>query len=237
MHLGFGEVDDFADLSEVVAGVDFDLLGGQAFFAGFVATTVGGGKSWSLPPTWEGAAKGSSEGSVALAGGRPIWKLEQLWPPDWKQAGNYRPMIWTGTDWNVQDGGMGGQPGASMKDNTLDLATRAPHGTPQARRWCGLTFIAPQSGTFAVSGTAETRIWDGKNKTRLLFVKRTGVGILQLASMSIPHGGKTNLSELSFTLNTGDELTLLPEIEGAFAGGDCKLRDFAITLESGTSKP
>jgi hypothetical protein len=198
--------------------------------AGFVATTAGGAKSWSLPPSWEGTTKGGSEGSVALANGKPIWKLEQLWPPDWKKPENYRAMIWTGTDWNVKEGGFGGQPGASLKDSTLNLATRAPHGTPQARRWCGLTFIAPESGTFALRGTAETRIWDGKNKTRLLMVKRTGVGILQLASVTIPHGGKTNLSELSFTLNAGDELTLLPEIEGAFSGGDCRLRDFAITV-------
>lgn len=79
--------------------------------AGFVSSG-GAVPTWNLPPAWEGKTKGKSDGSIAMADGKPVWKLEQLWPADWNKRENFRPMTWTGTDWNVNEGGFGGQPGA-----------------------------------------------------------------------------------------------------------------------------
>ncbi len=194
---------------------------------------IAGGTSWSLPPSWEGREKGSPDGSVAFAGGRPIWRLEQIWPPDWTKKENFRHMVWTGTDWNVKEGGFGGQPGAALQDSALVLSTRAPHGRPPQARLCGLTFTAPRDGAYALSGTAECRIWDGKNRTTLRLLLRRAGEVAEAGKVVIPHGGRAPLDSLSATLAAGEEFTLLPQIEGMFAGGHCILRDLQVTLEAG----
>jgi hypothetical protein len=198
--------------------------------ASFVSNGSGSAPSWNLPPTWEGQAKGSSEGSVATAEGKPVWKLEQIWPPDPKKPSNYRPMVWTGTDWNVKEGGFGGQPGARLDGRALNLATRAPHGNPPQWRVAALTFVAPQSGTYSLGGTAECRIWDGKNKTTLRLFHKKASGAAEVGNVVIPHGGKTPLDSLQITVAAGEEFALVPQIEGGFAGGDCKLRDLCVRL-------
>ena len=204
--------------------------------ASFITTAPGTAPTWRLPPVWEGQRKGDSEGSVVLANGQPIWKLEQLWPADWKKRENFKPMTWTGTDWNVKEGGFGGQPGANLKDGTLTFGTRAPHGAVENDRHlrtAGLTFVAPQAGTYALHGTAAGRMWDSKNKTTLHLLKKTASGVERIGGISIAHGSATSLEGQSVQLAAGEELTLLPQIDGAFAGGDCKLKDFSISLGDG----
>ncbi|MEO7318714.1 MAG: cellulase family glycosylhydrolase, partial [Chthoniobacteraceae bacterium] len=200
--------------------------------ASFITTAPGAAPTWRLPPVWEGKAKGENEGSVALADGKPIWKLEQLWPADWKKRENFRPMTWTGTDWNVKEGGFGGQPGAALKDGTLNFGTRAPHGPENDRhlRTAGLTFVAPKAGTYTLHGTVSCRMWDSKNKTTLHLLKKTASAVEKVGALVIEHGGDATLEGQSVELAAGDELTLLPQIDGAFAGGDCELREFSITL-------
>lgn len=195
--------------------------------------TVGPTPTWKLPLTWEGKTKGESDGSIAMADGKPVWRLEQLWPADWKSRENFRPMVWTGTDWNVKEGGFGGQPGAKLVDGALSFGTRAPHGAKENERFlrtAGLTFIAPKAGRFSLAGTASAKMWDSKNNTKLHLLKKTKSSVEKLAELTIPNGGAVELSGQSFDLAVGDELTLLPQIDGMFAGGDCKLNDFSITL-------
>lgn len=203
--------------------------------ASFVSS--GSRPSWSLPPAWEGREKGKSDGSIAIAAGKPVWQLEQLWPPDWKKSGNFRPMIWTGTDWNVAEGGFGGQPAALLKDSALVLATRAPHGNPPAWRVCGLTFVAPQSGSYSLSGSIECRMWDSQNKTTLLLLIRGAGGTRTQGSLEIANHGKASLEGRTVSLQEGEMLTLLPRIDGSFAGGDCALRDLRVTLDGAPAAP
>jgi len=201
--------------------------------ASFVSGAKGGEvPKWSLPSVWEGTSKGASDGSIATAGGKPVWKLEQLWPDDWKKRENFRPMTWTGTDWNVKEGGFGGQPGASLKDGALDLSTRAPHGTDGDRhlRTAGLTFVAPQNGTYFLHGSAITRMWDSKNKTVLKILKKTAQNVEEVGGITLEAGAETALEKMAVDLHEGDEMTLLPRIDGMFAGGDTKLKEFSITF-------
>jgi hypothetical protein len=205
--------------------------------ASFVTSAPGASPVWKLPPVWEGQAKGESTGSVAFADGKPVWKLEQLWPADWKKRENFRAMIWTGTDWNVSQGGFGGQPAAQLKDGILSLATRAPHGPENDRhlRTAGLTFVAPQAGAFALHGSVAHSSWDSKNKTAIHLLKKTAAGVEKVGSISVPHGGETSLEGQIVELRAGDELTLLPQIDGMFAGGNARLKDFSISLGSATA--
>ncbi len=201
--------------------------------ASFVTQAAGAAPTWKLPPTWEGKAKGETEGSAAKADGQTIWKLEQLWPDDWKKGENFRPMTWTGTDWNVKDGGFGGQPGANLKDGTLTFGTRAPHGAKdndRHLRTAGLTFIAPRTGAYRLHGTVSARMWDSGNKTTLHFLKKTADGVGPVGEVTIPNGGEIPLEGQVIELAIGQELTLLPQIDCMFAGGDCKLKDFSISL-------
>lgn len=200
--------------------------------AGFIVQGAGAAPKWTLPPAWEGTTKGESDGSVAMANGKPVWKLEQLWPADWRKRENFRPMVWTGTDWNVKEGGFGGQPGASLKDGTLILSTRAPHGPDNDRnpRTAGLTFVPPKAGGYALHGSIATRMWDSSNKTTVLLLKKTATGVEKVGGVLIPGGGETTLEGQVAELVFGDELMLLPQIDGMFAGGDAILKDFSISL-------
>ena len=200
--------------------------------ASFVTTASGAAPTFKLPPTWEGTTKGRSDGSIALANGKPIWKLEQLWPDDLNNRENFKPMTWTGTDWNVKEGGFGGQPGANLKDGTLTFGTRASHGPDHDRhlRTAGLTFVAPQAGTYALHGSAATKMWDGKNNTILHLLKKSAAGVEKVADITIANQTDVRLDGRSVQLAGGEELTLLPQIDGAFTGGDCKFKDFSISL-------
>lgn len=201
--------------------------------AGFVVK--GETPAWKLPETWEGKTKGSSAGSVVSADGKPVWKLEQLLPADYRKPENYRPMVWTGTDWNVDKGGFGGQPSAQLKDGTLTLATRAAHGPENDRipRTAALVFVAPQDGAYALHGSVRCRMWDGSNSTTLLILKRNGAGIGKAGSAVIPHNGEKPLEGQVVTLAAGEELILLPLIDGMFTGGHAHLRDLSVSLTEG----
>jgi hypothetical protein len=200
--------------------------------AGFV--TGGAVPEWKLPATWEGSTVGSPDGSSVSDKGRPVWKLEQLWPADYRKPGNYRPMTWTGTDWNVKQGGFGGQPSAQLKDGVLSLATRAAHGPENARfpRTAALVFVAPQAGSFALHGGLRCRMWDGSNATSLLLLKRSRESIEKLAALTVPHDSEKPLDGLGATLAAGEELVLLPLIDGMFTGGHAHFKDFSISLTS-----
>jgi hypothetical protein len=203
--------------------------------ASFVSSAPGASPEFKLPAQWDGKEKGSSEGSVAMANGKPIWKLEQLWPADWKQPGNFKPMIWTGTDWNVKEGGFGGQPGATLKDGALGFGTRAPHGPDNDRhlRTAGLTFVAPAAGNYALHGKVTCNMWDSKNETTLFLLRKTTNKVEKVGSLRIAHQGESSLEGQTVELPAGGELTLLPQIDGNFAGGDCKLKEFSISLADG----
>lgn len=201
--------------------------------AGFVVN--GATPAWKLPETWEGQTKGSSAGSVVSAGGKPVWKLQQLLPTDYRKPENYRPMVWTGTDWNVDKGGFGGQPAVHLKDGTLTFATRAAHGPENDRypRAAALVFVAPRNGLYALHGALGCRMWDGTNSTTLLVLKRSAAGIEKVGSAVIPHDGERPLEGQVVGLTAGQELVLLPLIDGMFTGGHARFRDFSISLDSG----
>jgi len=196
---------------------------------GFLSKGEDGALTWRLPAAWDGQAKGSSEGCTVLADNQPIWKLEQVWPPDPRKPANYRAMVWSGTGWTVGEGGFGGQPAAGLKDSALNLATRAAHGSPPQRRFCALVFVAPKTGRYLLAGSAQARIWDGKQKTFLRVLRKNLSDAVEVGRVVVPHSETVALEMPPFDLNGGDELVLLPEIDGMFAGGDLLLKGLSVT--------
>ncbi len=191
-----------------------------------------------LPASWEGNEKGSSEGSVALADGKPIWQLEQIWPADFDSEENFQPMVWDGTGWNVKNNDFGGQPGIYLKDGKLTIATRAAHGEPARPRIAALTFVAPADGNYTLTGSAANRMWEGQNDVKFRIVKRSAEGIEILASLNIKNGETLSFEGQSADLSAGDKLSLTPLIDGMYSGGNVELTDLAITVgAASTSQP
>ncbi len=59
----------------------------------------------------------------------------------------------------------------------------------------------------------------------------------KVGALTIENGGEALLEGQTVPLAAGEELTLLPQIDGAFAGGDCKLKDFSISLGGKNASP
>ena len=187
---------------------------------------------WKLPLAWDGKIKNKSDGSAVMDEGKVIWKLEQIWPPDPRRKENYRPMVWTGVDWNVVSGGYGGQPEARLKDNSLVFGTRAAHGNPLARRICGLSFVAPFDGFYKLEGNVQCHLWDGNNRTVVRLFHKSSDGIKEVGNVIVDNNSKASLDVLGLRLYAGDEFTLVPEIDGMYAGGNCTFHDLVVKFGS-----
>jgi len=190
-----------------------------------------GGASFRLPPTWEGRKKDATDGNPAMADGKPIWRLDQVWPAEPMKPENYRPLAWREGWWVALENTFGGQPKAEMKDGAVRLEFRAPHGNSPGEKLCGLVFIAPQAATFRASGSAELKLWDGGNAVRLTVLHKTKSAVTEITSLKLVRNQRVPLTGVSVPLAAGDELILLPRIEGMFTGGDVMLRDLVIQEE------
>lgn len=186
-----------------------------------------GNVTYSLPDRWAGSDKGSDAGSVLSAGEQPIWSLEQVWPADPMQAANYRPMVWGGDQWVAPSDGHGGQPQAKRTPEQVTLTTRAPHGEPPHLRTASLSFIVPEAGRYHLAGKAASQMWDGKNDTTLLILHRSGDEVRELTSLKLADGKSAGLDEVTFEAKAGDRISLVPQIDGMFAGGNLLLSDLA----------
>lgn len=204
-------------------------------FASFVSS---GGASFQLPPAWEGTEKGSNEGNPAIADGKPIWRIDQVFPPDPSKPENYHPLIWDNGWWKCKTNDLGGQPKSEMKDGAIRMEFRAHAGQPGAERICGLIFIAPQAGHYQLQGTAKLKMWQsGSNPARLTLLRKSAGRVEAIASLDIPRG-ETKLTDLAADLAAGDELVILPRVGGAHGGGDVTLVDFSIDRgKAGTKNP
>jgi len=188
------------------------------------------GDLFRLPPTWAGKEKGSQEGNPAMADGKPVWRLDQVWPPKPEDAASYRQMVWRNGWWVPVSDSFGDQPKAEMKDGGIRLEFRAQHGEPRAERICGLVFLVPSDGTYRVTGSAQMRLWDGNNPVRLTFLHKTREKVAELASLKLERDKRLALAGFDAKVAAGDELVLLPRIEGMFTGGDVVLRDLEVRV-------
>ena len=193
------------------------------------ASFVVAGGAAGLPAVWAGSANGSTAGNPALADGRPVWRLDQVFPPDPAVAANYRPLTWQDGWWIAARDGFGGQPKVEQKDRGIRMEVRASHSAAPGEKLSALVYIADKAGEHRLAGSAELRLWDGGNPTRLTLWHKTASGAKQVASTPLKPGQRFDLSPWSATLAAGDELVLLPRIDGMFTGGDVTLRDLIVT--------
>lgn len=186
--------------------------------------------SYRLPSVWEGKTKDSTEGNPAVANGKPIWRLDQVWPADPNAPANYRPLSWRDGWWLAREHTFGGQPKAEMKDGAIRMEFRAPHQGSPGEKLCGLVFIAPQAGEFDLAGAAELKLWDGGNPVRLSILHKTKDAVKEVASISLVRDQQVSLAGVCIALAANEELVLLPRIEGMYTGGDVTLRGLTIAI-------
>ncbi len=196
---------------------------------------VGAGGAVTLPQAWAGTANGSADGNPVQTGGRAVWRLDQVCPPEPAQVANYHPLTWQDGWWIAAKDGFGGQPKTEMRDRGVRMEFRASHSSSPGEKLCGLVFIAATAGDYRLAGSAELHLWDGGNPTRLTLWRKTHKDAQQIASTPMKNGERFDLSAWSTTLAAGDELVLLPRIDGMFTGGDVTLRD--LTVSPGAATP
>lgn len=202
-----------------------DKLGGKAMAgllapldrknAGFVDAAA---KTFRLPLAWEGTAKGLAQGNPILAEGKPVWRIDQVWPDDPMMAEDYRPMPWSGTAWYPAEHAAGGQPEASIESGALRLAVRGPWGgggDNGKARIAGLVFIAPEPGVYTVAGQAHSKKWTGGAKAFTLgFYKKDTQRAAKIGEASLPSDDAPVRFEFKAELSAGHELVFLPLMNG-----------------------
>lgn len=195
----------------------------------FFATAVYG-VEYTLPAMWTGTTTGSVDGNPVLVAGKPLWRIDQVWPADPTEGSNYVPMIWTGTDWGVKENGFGGQPGATTAAGAVTLGIRGPWDGAAAARIAALVFIAPTTGSYQVVGVLDVSRWSGDQPISVHVYRRdpTKKTVRPIADIKVDIKADNPLTATT-SLNAGDELLVIAEIGSFHTAGSVLIRNLVIT--------
>ena len=159
-----------------------------------------GGAVYRLPASWEGVKKGSAEGNPVQAGGRPVWRIDRVYPDKPIMAENYAAVPWDGTAWHPADREQGGQPSVS-----------GPWQGIEFQKIVGVVFITPESGVWRVRAAASTKSWIGDAKTyRLAVLKKDTQRAAEVKAFDMPRSGTPVALDFEVELTAGHELVFLP---------------------------
>jgi len=221
-HQGTASLDSLR--VELAAGQQFTLLPKiEGMFAGGTCrlldlrVTLGdlapadGGVVYRLPAAWEGTKVGSTDGNPITADGRPIWRLDRVYPDKHIMAENYAPLPWNGTVWHPEDHQQGGQPKARVENASALLSVAGPWTNYEYQKICGLVFIPPESGVYQVRGTASTKPWSGRAEVfRLAVLKKDTQRAAEVISFELPRDASPVKMDFQVELTEGHELVFLP---------------------------
>lgn len=185
--------------------------------AGFVSTAPGAAANWTLPAVWEGAQKGSAAGNPIAANGQPIWRLDRLYPEEAIISANYTPMIWGNQQWAAPDRAQGGHPSAKVSDGNVSFGAMGPWGGKEFNfpKTPVLVFIAPESGTYRISGTATAKPWDGGAKVFPLSLRKKDTQrAAEVAKFPLPRDASAVPIAAEVELTAGHELLFVPMMHG-----------------------
>jgi hypothetical protein len=180
-------------------------------FASFAAKSGTGTLVWKLPASWEGVQKGSPQGNPISIEGKPVWRVDQLWPDKPAFTENYLPLPWNGTEWEPAKHGQGGQPRVKVENGNAHFSVRGPWSGNEGQKIVGLIFIASKSGIFTVSGKAHSKPWEGGAKIfRLGIFKKDTQRSVELKMLELPRDNSPVPFEMMVELTAGHELVFLP---------------------------
>ncbi len=166
---------------------------------------------------WDGTAKGTPDGNPIAAAGKPVWRLERLFPEDAITAANYSPMVWGNGAWVAPDHSQGGHPSATISDGKINFGALGPWGGNEFNypKIPALAFIAPESGVYKITGTASAKPWDGTAKTYPLSLRKKDTQrAAEVKVITLPRDGTPVPFEAEVELSAGHELLFVPMMHG-----------------------
>ena len=185
--------------------------------ASFITAAPGAAPSFRLPPTWDGAEKGSAAGNPIAANGQPVWRLDRLFPADANIAANYSPLVWGNGLWIAPDHSQGGHPSARVADGKINFGTLGPWGGGgnDYPKIPALAFIAPKTGVYKIAGTANSKPWDGGAKTVPLSLRKKDTQrAAEITVIQLPRDGTPVPFTAEVELTAGHELLFVPLMHG-----------------------
>ena len=181
--------------------------------AGFVSAGEGGKKVYRLPDVWDGEEMKSDKGNPAMNGGKPVWRVDHLFPTDAIMPGNYKPMVWGNQVWKAPDHEHGGHPSASLKDGDMNFGTMGPwNGDMNFKKQAALSFIVPEGGVYRIRAIAKSRPWDGRNDAFLHVMKRDEQRVGEIEKSILPPDGEPVEIDVTVDAARGHELVFLTEM-------------------------
>jgi ferric-dicitrate binding protein FerR (iron transport regulator) len=172
-------------------------------------------RTYALPADWKGAKSESAQGNPYRVDGRPMWRVDQIWPDDPLKMENYTPLVWNGLFWRASEQNSGGQPSAETSEASIGLGVRMWWPDQLGSKLASLAFVAPADGVYSVDGIARTEVWEGATQRPLfLQVLRMDRKEKQMTSIaSIPLTGLQflDLQDLLVPLKAQQELIFLPQ--------------------------
>ena len=188
---------------------------------------------FSLPRNW---AKLGDKGNPFISDGKPIWRLDRVWPPDPGKAANYhRFPAWNTTQlkWTDNKNTQGGNPAASLRDG-LSLSCVTPWKGGDKTKPSALVFVAPKDATYRVAARVNCRRWTGRAKAwmELYVLDRGASTATRLSRYDLPNRQDIDIrmdevklkqnQELAFVLNAGPD---------HFTGVGCKFLELKVETQ------
>lgn len=190
------------------------------------------GAVFRVPAQWEGKEKGSTAGNPLVHAGKPVWRLDQVWPDDPSRAKNYLPMKWNGQRWAAVGGEQGGQPSVSIIDGRVQLGTSAPWTGNQGQKIAALVFLVPRTGKYTVRGSVISKPWTGTAPALgLKILACDGQAANELAAIPLPRDKEVPLPELAVDLREGQELIFAAQAKDWHNASNITLQGLTVTCE------
>jgi hypothetical protein len=179
--------------------------------AGFVSSGTGQPQTWRLPASWEGARKGHPDGNPIAADGKPVWRIDCIYPDKHHLVENYAPAPWDGTAWHPTEHQQGGQPSVKIENGNARLSVAGPWQNNEFQKIAAVVFLVPKDGTYRVQAKAHSKPWTGgAKKFRLAVLKKDAQRAAEVQGFDLPRSGEAVELDFKVELTAGHELVFLP---------------------------
>lgn len=200
--------------------------------------------AYTLPDAWVGTKEGTAEGNPQVTEGKPVWRLDHIWPDDWRDIRNYKPLVWMKGRWGLMrraDGEHMSRPQVQIShgDAILNVfASRWGGIEPFSNKAPALVFIAPATGAYIINAVADAKTESGAGSVRLLLLKNDRIAqkVKKIADEEIKSGESLNYANLAVELHNDDELIFVPLVRKEREGGTVELQNLRITLGVAATK-
>ncbi len=203
-------------------------------YLGFVSSDAAGRKIYRIPDIWEGEQKNTAKGNPVHNDGRPVWRIDRLYPNDRIMPNHYTPMVWGNQCWIAPDHTHGGHPSATVKDGIIRFGAMGPWNGNDTnfKKQGALVFIVPDTGLYHLQATASSQPWGGSQGIANVFVmKRDEQRVGVIKQYDLPPDNSPVAIDIEIDAATGHELILLVEMAPYHNSSNISLKDIVITRD------